>query len=86
MLRASQRIHAEALPILYRIRNFEFCEDCFGADSLDTEYQCYSITFLTLVFHNTPSPIFRSSQLALESIGMTKNHIDTVARSQISVI
>lgn len=40
ILRVSQRIHAEALPILYRSRNFEFCdEDRSRADSL------YSVAF-----------------------------------------
>ena len=39
-------IHVEALPILYRNRNFKFCEECSGVDSLDTEYQSYSIAFL----------------------------------------
>jgi len=34
ILRVSQRIHAEALPILYRSRNFEFCEEHINADSL----------------------------------------------------
>ena len=45
ILRISQRIHAEALPILYRSRNLKFCGECFGAYYLDTEYQCYSIAF-----------------------------------------
>ncbi|XTI89735.1 hypothetical protein V2W45_595767 [Cenococcum geophilum] len=40
ILRVSQRTHAEALPILYRSRNFKFCGgEYFGADSL------YSIAF-----------------------------------------
>lgn len=34
ILRVSQRIHAEALPIFYRCRNFKFWGDCIGADSL----------------------------------------------------
>lgn len=41
ILRVSQRIHAEALPILYKSRSLEFS----GTDHLDTEYQCYSIAF-----------------------------------------
>ena len=41
ILRVSQRIHAEALPILYKSRNLEF----FGGDYLDTEYRCYPIAF-----------------------------------------
>lgn len=41
ILRVSQRIHAEALPILYKSRNLKF----FGTDYLHTEYKCYSIAF-----------------------------------------
>lgn len=112
ILRVSQRIHAKALPILYRSRNLEFCGECFGADYLDTESQRHSIAFLisslsqyeahsAVTQHSTigpsgtgavssgaavPKPIFRSLQSASESTGMTKNHIDTPFRSQISVI
>jgi hypothetical protein len=74
-------IHAEALPILYKSRNLEFCGECFGSDYLNTKYQYYSIAFFISSLSQYAKP-----QSALESIGMTKNHIDTVARSQISVI
>ena len=79
-----------ALVNAFTLRLFQFFTGVVASSSaargasVPTPY--ILLLFLSLVFHNTLSPIFRTSQSALNTVCMTINHIDTVARSQISVI